>query len=172
MAEDRQWDDINEFVKEEWKADSTPFERVYTILEDMREGSSAAEIAERALVSEPTARRHLKSLERTGFASTEQDGRTTLYKRDEDQIVMRRIHELRDEVTREELIEGIKDMKREIHEFEMEYDAVSPEELARQLSSEDAEAWDDVSLWKTTRQNLAIAQATLAYNEAREQLTA
>lgn len=172
MTDDRQWDDINEYVKEEWKDDTTPFERVYTILEDTREGASAAEIAERALVSEPTARRHLKALERTGFATTENEGRTTLYKRDEDQIVMRRIHELRDEVTREELIAGIKDMKREIREFETEYDAVSPEELARQLSSDEDEAWDDVSRWKTTWQNLAIAQATLAYNEAREQLTA
>jgi len=53
-------------------------QRVYGIIEQTHEGQSAAEIADRALVSEPTARRHCKTLVNTGFAETEQDGQTTL----------------------------------------------------------------------------------------------
>ena len=60
------WDDVNEHVKTEWKDDTTPFERVYDIVEQTHEGQSAAEIADRALVSEPTARRHCKALVNTG----------------------------------------------------------------------------------------------------------
>jgi len=51
------WDDVNERVKADWKDETTPFERVYEIIEQTHEGQSAAEIADRALVSEPTARR-------------------------------------------------------------------------------------------------------------------
>jgi DNA-binding transcriptional ArsR family regulator len=169
MSEDREWTDINEQVKSEWKSETTPFERVYEVLEQTREGQSAAEIAERALVSEPTARRHLKSLVNTGFGETEQDGRTTLYRRDDDRLLMTRIRELRAEASRDELLEGIRLMKTEIREFEDRYDVISPEELARKLFSED-DGWDDVTAWRTTRRNLAIAQAALAYDEASKQL--
>jgi len=99
------WDDINKQVKADWKAETTPFERVYEIVEQTHDGQSvAAEIADRALVSEPTARRHCKSLVNTGFAETDQDGQTTLYRRDSDRILMSRIRELREEVTRPELL--------------------------------------------------------------------
>ncbi|MFB6206152.1 MAG: winged helix-turn-helix domain-containing protein [Haloglomus sp.] len=166
------WDDINDHVRAEWKADTTPFERVYEVVEQTHEGQSAAEIAERALVSEPTARRHCKALVNTGFAETESDGRTTLYRRNSDRVLMSRIRELRAEADRDELLDGIRRMKAEIRRYEDRYDVVSPEELAQQLDADETEGWDDLSAWKTTRQNLAVAQAALAYDEASHQLTA
>lgn len=172
MTKDETWDDINEHVTDEWKAETTPFERIYEILEQTHDGQSAAEIAERALVSEPTARRHLDALVTTGFAATAQDGRTTLYRRDDDRVLMTRIRELRNQANRDEILDGIKRMKAEIRDYEAQYDALSPEELARQLPNEASEEWEDVTAWKTTRQNLAVAQAALAYDEASEQLTA
>jgi predicted ArsR family transcriptional regulator len=165
------WDDINEHVKAEWKDDTTPFERVYEIVEQTHEGQSAAEIAERALVSEPTARRHCKTLVNTGFAETEQDGQTTLYRRNSDRILMSRIRELRKETDRTALLDGIKRMKSEIRRYEDRYDVLSPEELAQKLDADETEGWDDLTAWKTTRQNLAVAQAALAYDEASHQLT-
>jgi hypothetical protein len=56
MTEREEWDDINEHVQEQWRTETTPFDRVYEVLETTREGKSAAAIAERALVSEPIAR--------------------------------------------------------------------------------------------------------------------
>ena len=164
------WDDVNEQVKADWKDDTTPFERVYEIIEQTHQGESAAEIADRALVSEPTARRHCRTLVNTGFAETDHDSRTTLYRRDSDRILMARIRELREEADRAELLEGIKDMKAEIRRYEDRYDVVSPEELARQLDADDTEGWDNLTAWKTTRQNLAVAQAALAYDEASHRL--
>jgi DNA-binding transcriptional ArsR family regulator len=164
------WDDINDHVREEWRADTTPFERVYEIVEQTHEGQSAAEIAERALVSEPTARRHCKALVNTGFAETESDGRTTLYRRNSDRVLMSRIRELRSEADRDELLDGIRRMKAEIRRYEDRYDVVSPEELAQELDADETEGWDDLSAWRTTRQNLAVAQAALAYDEASHQL--
>jgi len=121
-------------------------------------------------VSEPTARRHCKSLVNTGFAETQQDGQTTLYKRNSDRILMSRIRELREEANRTELLDGIKDMKAEIRRYEDRYDVVSPEELSQQLDAGETEGWDDLTAWRTTRQNLAVAQAALAYDEASHQL--
>lgn len=172
MTEDERWNDINDHVTEEWKAETTPFERIYEVLEQTHDGQSAAEIAERALVSEPTARRHLKALVTTGFAATVQDGRTTLYRRDGDRVLQTRIHELRNQATRDEILDGIRRMKTEIREYEDEHDALSPEELARQLPTDAGKKWEDITAWKTTRQNLAVAQAALAYDEASKQLTA
>lgn len=172
MTDGDTWEDVNEHVAEEWTSETTPFERVYEVLEGTRDGRSAAEVADRARVSEPTARRHLKALVETGFAETEQDGRTTLYRRNEDRVLMTRIRELREQANREELIDGIRRMKAELGEYADRYDAASPEALARELSSDDAQGWEDLTAWRTTRRNLAVAQAALAYDEASEYLTA
>jgi len=164
------WNDINEHVKAEWKDDTTPFERVYEIIQHTHEGPSAAEIADRALVSEPTARRHCKALVNTGFAETEHDGQTTLYHRNSDRILLSRIREIREEKDRTELIKDIKDMKSEIRGYEDHYDVMSPEELVQKLDANETEGWEDLTAWKTTRQNLAVAQAALAYDKASHQL--
>jgi hypothetical protein len=39
------WEDVNEQVKADWKEETTPFERVYEIVEQTHDGQSAAEIA-------------------------------------------------------------------------------------------------------------------------------
>lgn len=48
-------------------------------------------------------------------------------------MLITRIQELRDQATREELFDSIKQMKAAIREYEEHYDALSPEELVRQL---------------------------------------
>jgi predicted ArsR family transcriptional regulator len=163
-------DDINERVRAEWKEDTTPFERVYEIVEQTHDGQSAAEIADRALVSEPTARRHCKTLVNTGFAETDRDGQTTLYERNSDHTLMSRIRELREETSRPELLDSIEELNAEIREYEERYDAASPEELGRRLDADQTDGWKDLSAWRTTRQHLAVAQAALAYDEASHRL--
>ena len=163
-------DDINERVKTEWTDSTTPFERVYEVVEQTHDGQSAAEIAERALVSEPTARRHCRTLVNTGFAETEQDGQTTLYERNSDRVLMSRIRELREEVSRPELLDSVEEMNSEIRQYEERYEVGSPEALSQRLDADQTDGWDDLSAWRTTRQNLAVAQAALAYDEASHRL--
>lgn len=172
MTEEETWDDINDRVRTEWKAETTPFERVYEVVEQTHDGQSAATIADRASVSEPTARRHLNALVSTGFASTTQDGRTTLYSRNQDRVLMSRIQELRETTSDDELLASIRELKSEIRGYESRYDARSPEELARALPTEATEEWADVTAWQTAERNLAIVQAALAYGEASDRLAA
>jgi len=165
------WDDIiNKQVKADWKAETTPFERVYEIVEQTHDGQSAAEIADRALVSEPTARRHCKSLVNTGFAETDQDGQTTLYRRDSDRILMSRIRELREEVTRPELLDSIRDMKAGSGATKTATTWCHRKNSPSNSTATRRRGWDDLTAWRTTRQNLAVAQAALAYDEASHQL--
>lgn len=162
------FDDINDWVVEEWKAETTTAERVQTVLETTREPQTAREIAERARVSEPAARKHLKRLSNAGGPGVAiEEGSTTRYKRDPDVARFTRIKIIADEATPGEVETAIREMKTEIREYEDSYGVTSPEELARELEPDDESGWNNVSAWKTTRTNLSFAKAALAFMETR-----
>ncbi|QZP39438.1 DUF7342 family protein [Halobaculum magnesiiphilum] len=156
-------------AREDWKRSTTALERVQQVIEQPSEPKTAAEVAAEALVSEPTARKHLKSLVEIGTASATEEEGATRYRRNEDTVLYRRIRELATERSRQELIESVHDMKRRIGEFEETYDAASPEDLATSLEPGATEcAWEAVSEWQTTERNLHITQAAINYGRARD----
>lgn len=156
-------------ARQDWKSSTTALERVQQVIKQTTKPKTAGEIADEALVSEPTARKHLKSLVEVGRATTSQESDATRYARDEDTLLYQRIRELATEHSRDELIDSIQEMKHRIGEFEEEYDAASPEDLATSLGSADPDdAWKAVSEWQTTERNLHIAQAALNYGRARD----
>jgi predicted ArsR family transcriptional regulator len=156
-------------AREDWKASTTALERVKQVVEQTTTPKTAGAIADEALVSEPTARKHLRSLVEIGTAATTEDGSATRYARNEDTMLYRRIRELSAEQSRDELIASIREMKERIRGLETEYDAASPEELASSLGKDaPAEAWEAVSEWQTTERNLHIAQAAINYGRARD----
>lgn len=156
-------------AREDWKSSTTALERVQQVVEQTTTPKTAGEIADEALVSEPTARKHLKSLVEIGTAAATEESGATTYSRNEDTLLYQRIRELATEHSREDLIESVQEMKRRIKEFEDEYDAASPEDLATSLGSAAPEgAWEAVSEWQTTERNLHIAQAAINYGRARD----
>jgi DNA-binding transcriptional ArsR family regulator len=157
--------DINERAKEQWKEMTTGADRVESIVEQTYDPASADEIAEQALVSEPTARKYLTQFVDHDVAIAIQDGRTTRYKRNERTLLDTRIREVQREHTREELIAGMRRLKEELQGYRETYETDSPEELARRLGP-DEEGWRDISRWRSTQKDLAIAQAALSYDEA------
>jgi len=157
--------DINERVVDEWMESTTARERIKEILEETTTYSKVSTIADRARVSEPTTRKYLNELVEEGIGTTEQDGRTTLYKRNQGRLVDRRIEELRTTCSHQELVEAIQEMKESIAEFRETYDVESPEDLVIELEPGD-EGWSDVGQWQSTRHNLAIAKAAIQVDEA------
>lgn len=156
-------------ARQDWKRSTTALERVQQVIEQTTTPKTAGEIADEALVSEPTARKHLKSLVEVGTAIASEEPNATMYSRNEDTLLYQRIRELATERTQDELIESIQAMKHRIREFEDEYDAASPEDLATSLGTAVPEdAWEAVSEWQTTERNLHIAQAALNYGRARD----
>lgn len=163
MAEYDRWDgDVNEAVTEEWVAETTPFERVKEVLLTTTSYQYAGQIAERAHVSEPSARKHLNVLADSGLAETDDAGQGTKYKRSRETIAMSRIQELHSELTKEELIEGIRDLKAKIATHQEEYGVTDPNDLALELEAEDGEGWTAISRWRGLEESLKIAQAALS----------
>lgn len=157
--------DINERAKEAWRAETTSRERVRTVLTETAEFATAAAIAGRALTSEPTTRKYLEELVEDGVGVATQDGRTTRYKRNDGHQIDERIADLRETTSRDELVDGIREMKAQLQEYRDTYGVEGPEELVIELDAGD-DGWADVGRWRTTRQNLAIAQAALQVDEA------
>jgi DNA-binding Lrp family transcriptional regulator len=157
--------DINERVVDEWVESTTARERIKEILEETTTYSKVSTIADRARVSEPTTRKYLKELVEEGIGTTEQDGRATLYKRNQGRLVDRRIEELRTTCSHQELVEAVQDMKESIAEFREIYDVESPEDLVIELEPSD-EGWNDVGQWQSTHRNLAITKAAIQVDEA------
>lgn len=156
-------------AQEDWKGSTTALERLRQVVEQTTTPRTAGELADEALVSEPTARKHLRSLVEVGTAAATGENGATKYTRNEDTLLYQRIRELSTEQSREELIESVQQMKRRINELEEEYDAASPEDLATSLGGDaPADAWQAVSEWQTTERNLHIAQAAINYGRARD----
>ncbi len=153
--------DINEAVTEEWKAETAPFERVREVLLTVTTLQYAGAIAEQAEVSESTARKHLKILAESGFAETETSGQGTRFKRSRETIAMQRIKELHTELSRDELVAGIHDLKSQIQSYQDQYDVTDPDDLAVALEP-DAEGWGAISDWRALEDDLKLAQAALS----------
>ena len=157
--------EVNERVTEEWKADTSPGERVRTVMKRTYEPQSVATIAERALTSETTARKHLDVLTEDGFveAVSPADERGTWYRRAPRSVVLERAGQLLDSVDVETLSARVGDLRETVREFEEETGAESPRAAAIEDAELDAAA---VTEWQTARRNLKLARAALALADA------
>lgn len=163
MPDTDRWDgDINEAVVEEWIEETTPFERVREVLLSTTESQYAKDLAVRARVSEPTARKHLTILAADGVAETVETGHGTQYKRSRQTVAIQRISDLHAQLSQEELTDGIRNLRKQIRRYQDEYDATDPDDLALQLESDDGGAWTAVTEWRAIETDLRIAQAALA----------
>lgn len=153
--------DVNEAAVEEWVAETTPFERVRDVLDVTTEPQFAKEIAERARVSEPTARKHLSTFAEVGRGEAVPAEQGTKYKRSAQSVAMSRIAAIHREYSKRELTDSIERLRDQIASLRDEYDATDPDDLAFELESGD-EGWQDIARWRTLEENLNIAKAALS----------
>jgi hypothetical protein len=102
---------------------------------------TAAEIAERADCSEESARTHLSFYADLGIV-IHHDGRPARYERNDDYFEWRRVNELANVHTVEELQARVSDLTDQIEVYREEYDADSPNDV--DVLEFDAERIDDV----------------------------
>ena len=165
MSDDREltepWKgDLNEAVIEEWKEDTTAFDRVATVIDATAEPAFAGEIADRAAVAEPTARRHLKSLAEVGRVMTISADGGTKYNRSPSTLAMRRISGLHATYSKAELRDAIADLREKLGALRDTYGVSDADDLATELELGDDD-WTDVSRWRELEENLYIAKAAL-----------
>ena len=159
--------DVNKRVTEEWKADTSPGERVRTVMKRTYDPQSVATVAERALTSETTARKHLDVLAEDGFvgAVSPPDERGTWYKRAPRSVVLERAQQILDSVDVETLSARVTELRETVREFENQTGAESPSAAAIADAELDAAAMTE---WQTARRNLKLARAALALADATE----
>jgi len=116
-------------------------QRVYGAVLHAREPMTAAEIAERADCSEESARTHLSFYADLGIV-IHHDGRPARYERNNDYFEWRRVNELANGHTVEELQARVSDLTDQIEAYREEYDADSPADV--DVLEYDAENVDDV----------------------------
>lgn len=164
-------EDVNDRVRGEWKDDSTPFERVLTVLKRTYEAQSADEIASRALTTPTTARKHLQQLSDSGFAeiTAEPDRNATLYRRSNESLILERASDIIDEMDTDTVVDRIGEMQADINRYREQFGVESPEDAAIRGADVNQEALRD---WQTTRRNLAITRAALALINAEQEYRA
>lgn len=171
-----EFDDVNEAVEAEWEAETTPYERVREVISYIYTPTSVDSIAEDALTTSKTARKHLTSLADEGFVETESgEHGGTYYRRSPESLVVEQAADILDHVSVEELTDRITEMRQTLSSFQGTYGAESPEALAVDRSNDtlgdgisDSEEIDPETLreWQTTRRNLAFANAALSIANA------
>ncbi|WP_136590006.1 DUF7342 family protein [Salinigranum halophilum] len=157
--------DVNERVTEEWKSETTPGERVRTVMKRTYEPQSVATIAERALTSETTARKHLGILAEDGFveAVTPPDERGTWYRRAPRSVVLERAGQILGSVDVETLSARVTELRETVREFEEQTGVESSRAAAIAETDLDPETMTE---WQTARRNLKLARAALALADA------
>ena len=175
-AEPAPFEDVNQAVREEWVAETTPYERVREVISRTYAPRDAETVADRAATSPKTARKHLSSLADDGFVTTE-TGPTgaTLYRRSAESLVVEQAADILAQMSTEELRERVSEMRDRITAFQQEYGVESPEALTVDRTNDllaESERADDnldeeaIREWQTTRRNLAFANAALSIAHA------
>ena len=155
------FEDVNERAKADWKRDSSPFDRVRSAMRTTYEPMSAATVAENALTSEQTARKHLRSLVEHGYVAetASPDTTGTLYRRAKDSLALEQARRILEETDPDTLSRSVLEMREELRAYGDRFGANSPEEAVRAHAGIDAETLLE---WRTTRRNLAFAEVALA----------
>lgn len=153
--------DVNEAAIEDWKEETTTFERVQQVIDVTTEPESAGELADRAHVSEPTARKYLDAMVESGRVKAINTDSGTRYLRSPQMVAMHRIALIHREHTKDEIHESIQRFQREISELQDKHDVPTVDNLVLDLDGED-DSWQDVARWKQLKENLKIAEAALS----------
>jgi len=116
-------------------------QRVYSTVLHAREPMTAAEIAEQADCSTESARTHLSFYADLGIVIAH-DGRSVRYERNDDYFEWRRVDQLAQKHTLDELQARVSELTGKIEAYREEYDADSP--AAVDVLAYDAAQIDDV----------------------------
>ncbi len=153
--------DVDEAAIEDWTAETTTFDRVRHVIDVTTEPQSVAAIAERARVSEPTARKYLDALSEAGRVKAIETESGTRYMRSPQLLAMQRIAAIHREHTKDDIRDAIRELKDELQGLREAYDVADVDELTVQLEPGD-DGWQDVARWQQVTRNLEIAHAALS----------
>ena len=154
-ADDEQPPDFSEWDSPAAIFEDGPIrERLLDVVVQLRSPTKVAEIASRADCDTETAREYLEWFTTMGIVR-EQAGRPVRYERNESYLFWRRVEEIRQSHTEDEIIEQLAATVEEISAFRERFDADSPNDVSLvDADSGDAleATWEALSEWQTLEQ--------------------
>lgn len=141
---------LDERVREEWRADTTPAERVRSVTKRLYEPQPVSTIAERALVSEELARMHLGRLAEDEFLlKIREDSGKERYRRAPESVIRERAEQLRGSIDADTLEEHVAELRETVREYR-HCDEMTDEKMEE---------------WQTALRNLTFAKIALEFTE-------
>jgi len=134
--------------------------RITTTTDATAEPAFARNIADRAAVAEPMARRHLESLAGVGRVASVSADAGTKYRRPPSTLAMLRISGLHATYSKAELQDAIAGLREKLAAVRDEYGVSDADDLATELELGDGD-WTDISRWQELEENHDIAKAAL-----------
>jgi len=149
----------------DWVEETTPRERIHSVIERTYDAASADEIAEQAETTSKTARKHLTELSREGYVTetSDSDRQATLYKRSSTSLVLEEAARINDSVSKPELVDRIAELETAIAQYREQTGVDSPADAVLQDTAVDKELLFE---WRGTARNLRFAKAALAISQA------
>lgn len=161
-----EYDDISEFVTEDWIESTTARQRVKDIINRTATPMSAPAVAEVAEVSPPTARTELSNLADEGVVLAESSTNGTIYQRDPDWYRLQRIQRLAGKP--QAVVESVlRQIDQEIQGYKDTYDVESPEELILNMEDLGDGIWQDISEWRTALVDKEYLRTALQFRQLR-----
>lgn len=156
---------------DQWKEETTAFDRVSSVAETLEEPRSAGWIADEAAVAENTARKHLARLESLGVMRSIDEEATTLYKPDPLYLRMQSLREVLDDHDLDGLIEKKAELRESVEELKADYDAEEPDALRRRATDVDdaaeiRELQKAASDWELVLHRLSVVEEAIERYDA------
>lgn len=136
-------------------------ERLLDVIVQLREPTKVSTIAERAGCDTETARDYLEWFASMGLVS-ETSGRPVRYARNESYFRWRRVQEIRDRYSDEELVEELSTTLDAIEEYRERFDVDRPGEVSLVAASRETaieDAWEALSEWETLERRADLLDA-------------
>ena len=136
-------------------------ERMLDVMLQVREPTKVAAIAKRADCDTETARDYLEWFAEMGIVR-EIEGRPIQYERNESYWKWRRVEQIREEYSDEELVETLSETMDTIADYRERFDADSPDDVSltdADFGSAVEERWEALSEWATLERRAELLDA-------------
>ena len=150
------WDSPDEVLK-----GGSTRERMLDVIIQLREPAKVSTIADRAGCDTETARNYLEWFASMGMVR-EHPGRPVRYERNDSYLRWRRIEQIREQYSEEEIIAELKETLEALKKYREQFDAEDPSGVSLVDASREStveEAWDALSDWKTLEQRAELLDA-------------
>jgi hypothetical protein len=143
-------------------------ERLLDVVVGLRTPTKVSTIAKRADCGTETARDYLEWFDEMGMVHRH-NGRPVRYERNDAYFQWRRIDQIREEYSEQEIVDALDDTLNQIEDYRAQFDATHPDEVSlvdatqeQNLSTE--VAWEALSEWETLEQRATLLDAARRNN--------